>query len=151
MCKFSKRVTTQYDPQASDILGKDYWRVTGEVRCDIGPTQHVTIPAGYLTDGATVPKIFWSIIPPWGPYADPVVLHDLLCEYLSIVEDGRIVKITRAQCDQIFNEAMKCVGVPSFKRKLIYAGVSAYRAFSGTNRPTTTPLKRKLEALWRGE
>lgn len=151
MCKFSKRVTIQYDNLASGLLGKEYWRITNEVKVTLGEGRHVTIPAGYLSDGASVPKVFWSIIPPWGAYGDAVVLHDLLCEYLSVVENGRIVKISRAECDAYFNDAMKCLKVPTFQRRIIYAGVSTYRVLSGSNKPTTFSRKRKLEAIWRGD
>jgi hypothetical protein len=28
----------------------------------------LNVPAGYLTDGDSVPRVFWSLIPPWGAY-----------------------------------------------------------------------------------
>ena len=41
----------------------------------------VEVPKGYKTNGANIPRIFWSIFPPNSPeYLSAVVVHDYLCE-----------------------------------------------------------------------
>ena len=110
--------------------------------------QWVTVPAGYLTDGASVPQLLWNLIPPWGSYGQAAVVHDLLCEYLAIVVAGELVSITRERCDEIFYESMGVLGVPKWKRWVIYRGVSAYRKLARVEKPSTIPLKRKIEAAW---
>lgn len=149
--EFSAPLRIQYDKEASAALGADYWRVTESFRYFIGgkdTSQWVTVPAGYLTDGASVPRIFWSLIPPWGAHGQAAVVHDLLCEYLSIVEHGKPKAITRERCDEIFSEAMAVLGIPSATRTLISEGVALYRKLSGANKPSTRPEKRLLEASW---
>lgn len=148
---FSAPLDIRYDKEASAILGADHWRVTKEFRYFIGgkdTQQWITVPAGYLTDGASVPRIFWSMIPPWGAYGQAAVVHDLLCEYLSIVDHGRPKLITRRRCDEIFSEAMAVLGVPSSTLLLIAEGVALYRNVSGASKPSTKPEKRLLEASW---
>ncbi len=148
---FSAPLSIQYDPKASAILGADHWRVTEPFQYMIGSKtsrQWVTVPAGYLTDGATVPRLFWSLIPPWGSYGQAAVVHDLLCEYLSIVEDGKLKPITRQRCDEIFLEAMTVLGVPVSTRLIISEGVSLYRNVTGVSRPSNFLQKRLLEASW---
>ncbi|MNG15433.1 hypothetical protein D3C84_992620 [compost metagenome] len=71
-----------------------------------------------------------------------------MCEYLSIVDNGRPKSITRQRCDEIFNEAMIVLGVPSATRAMIDDGVSLYRKVTGTNKPSNTPEKRQLETIW---
>ena len=40
----------------------------------------VTIPSGYETNGADIPRVFWSIVPPFKPkYLPAIVIHDYLC------------------------------------------------------------------------
>ncbi len=40
----------------------------------------IEIPAGYQTNGANIPRIFWSIVPPFKPkYLPAVIVHDFLC------------------------------------------------------------------------
>ena len=42
--------------------------------------HNITIPAGFKTNGANVPRIFWSIIPPFKPKYEPAyIVHDYLC------------------------------------------------------------------------
>lgn len=83
----------------------------------------ITVPKGFLTDGASVPKMFWSIFDPFGEYFRAAVLHDFLystqgCAWL-----------TRKECDDLFKEAMFNAGVPWVKRDLIYRTV---RMFGGS-------------------
>ncbi|EAH9843942.1 DUF1353 domain-containing protein [Campylobacter upsaliensis] len=38
------------------------------------------VPKGYTTDGASIPRIFWSLYPPYkSEYFSACVLHDYLC------------------------------------------------------------------------
>lgn len=74
----------------------------------------ITIPEGFLTDFASVPQIFWNILPPWGKYGKAAVLHDFL--YKTGMFD-------RARCDEIFLEAMEALDVSWIKRRAIYTGV----------------------------
>ena len=151
MESFTAPLDIRYDAQASKILGADHWRVITSFRYYLGSKyseQWVTVPAGYLTDGASVPQLLWNLIPPWGSYGQAAVVHDLLCEYLAIVVAGELVSITRERCDEIFYESMGVLGVPKWKRWVIYRGVSAYRKLARVEKPSTIPLKRKIEAAW---
>lgn len=149
--RFSAPLLIQHDPLASAVLGEDYWRVAKSFRYDIGfegSPRWVTVPAGYLTDGASVPRLAWSIIPPWGSYGQAAVVHDLLCEYLTVVENGLPVPITRAEADAIFLEAMTVLKVPEETRELMSNAVDLYRKALRITKPSTSPIKRKLEADW---
>lgn len=150
--EFTAPLDVRYDTEASKILGADHWRVLKPFRFYLGQKDSerwVYVPAGYLTDGASVPQLFWNIIPPWGSYGQAAVVHDIVCEYLTITADGAPAPVTRAECDRILLEAMEVLGVPSLKRKAIYGAVCAYRVVSATDKPSTTAKKRALEASWR--
>jgi hypothetical protein len=89
--------------------------------------EPITVPAGFVTDGASVPRLFWNILGPFGSYFEPAIVHD----YLYSVHN---TKYTRPQCDAIFLEAMACANVPWFRRNLIYrcvrlGGGSSFKAF----------------------
>ncbi len=146
---YDQPLDTRYDAYASRVLGHDHWRVLTPFSYKIDEESWVTIPKGYLTDGASVPRLFWNMIPPWGVYGQAAVVHDLLCEYLSVVRNGKPVLITRKECDAVLNQAMQNLGVPTLQRWLIYSAVCAYRVTFGVNEPSTTLLKRELEANWR--
>lgn len=78
----------------------------------------VKVPKNFVTDFATVPKIFWSILPPNGTkknrYGKSAVLHDYCydkdCKY----------NFTRKEADDLFLESMKAVGVSKIVRYTLY-------------------------------
>lgn len=41
-------------------------------------TPEVTVPKGMITDGATVPRIFWSLFPPYYKYFPAAIVHDYM-------------------------------------------------------------------------
>ena len=148
---FSAPLMVQYDHAASEALGSDHWRVCQPFRFYLGgkdTDRWVYVPAGYLTDGASVPRLCWSIIPPWGSYGQAAVVHDIVCEYLSITVNGQPHPITRKECDDILLEAMTVLGVQKFLRDAIYGAVSLYRVAAGVDRPSSYEKKRALEAEW---
>lgn len=83
----------------------------------------ITVPAGFISDGASIPRIFWSIIgSPWtGKYISAAILHD----YLYYMKT-----FSREKSDLIFLEAMKILGVSKLKRKIIYYAVRAGGRFA---------------------
>lgn len=83
----------------------------------------VTVPAGYLTDLASIPRTFAWLFSPDGPYAAAAVPHDRL------YREGLV---SRKMADLILYEAMGVLGIPLWQRLLIYwavriGGWSAYR------------------------
>lgn len=145
---FSRSPAFEYSPQASKILGRDYWVVLDDfsfITALNGQPVCVFIPAGYLTDGASVPVGLRGIIPPWGVYGAAVVVHDYLCEYLTVLRNDTPLAITRKQCDEIFKVAMIAINVPKFQVNLIYGGVSLYRKLGRVHKRSYNETKASLE------
>lgn len=47
-----------------------------------------TLPKGYVTDGASIPRVFWSLYPPYKPeWLTAVVIHDYLCLQAAYAQD----------------------------------------------------------------
>lgn len=78
----------------------------------------ITVPRNFETDGASIPRVFWNILSPFGDYFPAAVIHDFLYSPYNTEFD-------RAEADYIFREAMYHLGVPWFRRDLIYAAVRA--------------------------
>lgn len=81
--------------------------------------QVITVPKGFVTDLASVPRAFWPVFPPHGEYAKAAVVHDYLYRFPST---------SREFADSVFDEAMGVLGVASWKRWLI---TTAVRLFGG--------------------
>jgi hypothetical protein len=73
------------------------------------------VPAGFDTDFASIPRLFWTLVGhPAGRYAQAAVLHDWLY---------RTAPVPRKEADRIFREAMAVLGVPAWQRWAMWAGV----------------------------
>jgi hypothetical protein len=77
----------------------------------------IKVQAGFITDFASVPRGLWNLFPPNGTYVPAAVVHDWL--YRRTIIDRKI-------CDRVFEEAMQCLGVSWFTRKLIYRAVRLF-------------------------
>ena len=75
--------------------------------------EYVRVPAGYVTDFATVPRILWGLVSPWGEYGRASVVHDYLCSDKKVTntKTQEIRICTRKEADKIFLEAMKDLNV----------------------------------------
>ncbi len=88
------------------------------------PSDHVIrVPAGFVTDLASVPRALWSIMPPHGRYAKAAIIHDYL--YASPI-------VSRKQADDIFLEAMEVLGVAKWRRLAMYYAVRLFGQSSYT-------------------
>jgi hypothetical protein len=84
-----------------------------------GPKQDqslptVNVPVGFVTDFASVPRAFWSILPPDGEYTYAAILHDYL--YWNQATD-------KATADLVLKSAMQDFGVSAGDAILVYNGV----------------------------
>ena len=79
----------------------------------------IVIPAGFWTDFASVPRMFWSILPPFGEYTRAAVLHD----FLYYAQNINGLPITRAWADKAFLDGMKYLGVNWITRYTMYSAV----------------------------
>lgn len=77
----------------------------------------VTIEEGFITDFASIPRAFWSILPPVGLYTKAAVVHDYL------YQNGEKLGFKRKFCDEMFLEAMRALRVSGVARYTIYSGV----------------------------
>lgn len=90
------------------------YRLLQAAEIHIEPIVQLTIPKGYVTDFATVPRIFWSIVPPIGKHNPAALVHDYLY-------DNRLG--TRLQADHIFLNVMLHYGVPKITAYIMYYAV----------------------------
>jgi len=143
---FDHPLIIQLDPHASQVLGGDYWRVMKEFRYYLAPNRWVYIASGMLTDLGSIPTPLKAIEDEQGIASPAYVVHDQLCEYLSITVDGLPQPITRQQADLVLLRALGDCGIASDRAQVIYRAVEAYSAVMNITEPSTTALKRQLEA-----
>jgi hypothetical protein len=94
--------------------GRTEWRLLENVWFHIDCLTLV-LPAGFITDLASVPWGLWNVAPPDGAgYAPASLLHDFLCS---------TELFPRGMADDLFLCAMRTANVPWWKRVAMWAAV----------------------------
>jgi len=98
------------------------WRTTRPISYSVGQLGSgwtITVPEGFETDGASIPRLLWILWPPFGgDYDQAAVLHDYL--YRTAFKC-----MERVVADAIFIEAMQVCGTGPWTRWPIFLGVRA--------------------------
>jgi hypothetical protein len=114
--------------------GRSLWALQRALTYRAGEARDelITMPAGFVTDLASIPRLVWSIFPPDGPWVKAAVVHDFLYYTQGTGIWGRADRhrgverekpYTRAEADRILHEAMLDLGTKPFSRFAIYAAV----------------------------
>ncbi len=87
---------------------------------EIVPGWSITVPAGFVTDGASIPRLAWRVVGPpiRGRYFRAAVVHDWM--YHSGSAGSRVI------ADAVFMHMMRQDGVPFWRRAMIYLSVRCW-------------------------
>lgn len=110
--------------------GERTWEMTKDLMY-AGETQGFEIPAGFVTDFATVPRVLQWLVPTYGGYTRAAVLHDYLIEHELSRERPRL---TSRDVDGLFRRVMREEGVPWPRRWVMWAAVRAAAPFNPDRR-----------------
>ena len=108
----------------SPLSDGNTWVVLKSFGYDVGEEgsgNTVEVKKGFVTDFASIPRLFWILLPRWGKYGNAAVIHDWL--YWS--QDR-----ARAEADRIMFEAMGVLSVPAWQKYLIYGFVRVFGSIS---------------------
>lgn len=112
-------------PLKVEPLDNGKWELLEEFEYKIGSLQSnevIVIDKGFITNFASVPRIFWSIYPPYSPeYGKAAVLHDGMY-------DAKL--FSRRKCDAILKEAMGVLGASWVTRNIIWSAVRTFGMFT---------------------
>jgi hypothetical protein len=111
-----------------------------EPLCYAGAIGTITVPAGYVTDCASVPRAIWSIIPPLGRYQYAAIIHDWLYD----THHADIHALSRAACDKLFLDIMQATDVGWRTRSVMYYAV---RLFGGRIWRAECSLHKRIEIV----
>lgn len=109
--------------------GRSLWGVERPMTYRTIAGDTITVPAGMVTDLASIPAPISALLPPDGPWTQAAVVHDLCYRSSGTgVWHGRrafsrTVLYTRAECDGLLLEAMQALGLSGWRVEAIYLGV----------------------------
>ena len=90
-------------------------------RGDVGEQSvDVMVPDAFETDFASVPRLFWWLVPPLGRYAKATVIHD----YLYVTGE-----LSRKLADNVLYQAMLDLQVNVWLARVIHAAVRLWGFF----------------------
>jgi len=98
----------------------DFYTVTGTIVWEPNTGQkweRVLVPQGFVTDLATIPRVFWQVLRPTGRYAYAAVVHD----YLYWTQ-----RRSREEADEIFRVAMEDSKVDAITVETLYQAVRQF-------------------------
>lgn len=87
------------------------------------------VPAGFISDGASVPRIFWPIFPPLGRYFKAALVHDYLL----------INGVARKPADQIFKLALHELDIKPWRVNTLYLAVRSWGILSQLSKSFKPP------------
>lgn len=137
--QFDTSLKLEYLLDYSMQKDKDYWGLLDEFKFysdNLLPGHRiwVIVHKGFVTDGASIPRLLWGFIPPLSRYGQAAVLHDYLRDVGTYyIEDDDInqqpeitAQMSVKQADEVFLEAMGVLKVNIIKRYLMYYAVRAW-------------------------
>ena len=102
-----------------EFLGKRQFKLLCDFAYETIGGITITVPKDFVSDGASIPRIFWSLIgSPWdSEYGYAAVIHD----YGYATQ-----RYSRKYVDDIFLEGMTEKNVPLLKRRIMYRAVRVW-------------------------
>ncbi len=88
---------------------------------ELGSGDTIEVRRGFMTDFASIPRLFWIALPKWGKYGNAAVIHDWL--YFS-------QERSREEADRILLEAMGVLSVPRWQQLPIFYAVRWFGWFA---------------------
>jgi hypothetical protein len=104
---------------ALDLHGSSDWRIDERDRLVYRSAywrELIIVPPGFVTDLASIPRIFRALIPQNGKHRLAAIVHDYLC---------REKVLDRRLADWIFLEAMEVLEVNWLQRRIMYYAVAS--------------------------
>ena len=83
----------------------------------VGRDETFVVPAGFLTDFASVPKFMWWLVGPYGVFLRAALVHDFLWA------ESRAGRFRKCHADGIFRRIMRESGVGVAQRWFMWATV----------------------------
>jgi len=115
-----KAITYATTPSLSPVIDGELWELSKDWNVTVRGTKE-TLPKGFLTDGASIPRILWRVCghPMATKRIIPAIVHDAIYA-------GTILGFTRKEADEIFRDGIIEAGWPKWKAHIEYAALRLF-------------------------
>ena len=149
MGQFNNKIMAEFNPPRKWTLGRDLSYTTKDltieeikalkgvgvkVKRETNKTETITVPTGFVTDLASVPRAMWWLIAPFD-VARAAIIHDLLYKAIRQYrwkkkdkEDKDLIKSAKIASDKVFLLAMHDAEpkIPGWKSYLSWKAVDLF-------------------------
>jgi hypothetical protein len=153
MGQFNNKIMAEFNPPRKWTLGRELSYTTSELNVDeikalqgvgvkvkreTNKTETITVPKGFVTDLASVPRAMWWLIAPFD-VARAAIIHDLLYKVIrqyrwehqkgiKNTEDEALVKAAKIASDKVFLLGMRDADpkIPGYKIYLSWKAVDLF-------------------------
>jgi hypothetical protein len=121
------------DVVLEELDDSSFWKLQNDFSYE-NDSVKITVKSGFLTDGASIPKAFWSIVgnPLESDLLKPAIIHDGLYT---------LMKLSRLESDNLLKEMLLFNGASKAKVFLVYYAV---RLFGNSHWKKDTSDKMKF-------
>jgi len=128
--KSSKKMVLSSAIPVLSPLPDGTWVLVEDWNCEYDDSKY-TVPQGFITDGASIPKFLWYIYgtPMDYPYSLTATLHDYLYIFLAKINKDPDCAY-RKEADLAFRDYSIQLGVSKFKAYTMYCAI---RLFGGSH------------------
>lgn len=109
------------------------WRLLEDWHYTLRDKTRIVVPAGYVFNGASIPRPFWAILSPVGLLLIPSLLHDYAYQYNQLIalnDNGERVTYEsgagRAYWDTLFRDVALDVNGIAITSILAWLGVTLF-------------------------
>ena len=149
MGQFNNKIMAEFNPPRKWTLGRDLSYTTSELTVDeikalkgvgvkvkreTNKTETITVPKGFVTDLASVPRAMWWLIAPFD-VARAAIIHDLLYKVIrqyrwkkKDAEDKALIKEAKVAADKVILLGMRDADpkIPGYKIYLSWKAVDLF-------------------------
>jgi len=149
MGQFNNKIMAEFNPPRKWTLGRDLSYTTNELSVDeikalkgvgvkvkreTNKTETITVPKGFVTDLASVPRAMWWLIAPFD-VARAAIIHDLLYKVIrqyrwkkKDAEDKALIEAAKIAADKVFLLGMQDADpkIPGYKIYLSWKAVDLF-------------------------
>ena len=146
---YNAKIMAEFCPPKQWILGRDLTYTTKDLTAEevkslqavgikvvrnTNKTESITVPTGFVTDLASVPRAMWWLIAPFD-VARAAIIHDLLYKTIRQYrwkkkdkEDKALIKEAKVASDKVFLLGMKDADpkIPGWKSYLSWKAVDLF-------------------------
>src|SRR5574341_241530 len=112
------------DPLIRKLNNARLWRLEEPLAYRARDGRVFLVPAGFITDGASLPRPLWFLYPPFGgEYDRAAIVHDCLYQHAELFTGTDHGHFSRGEADRLMLEMMEVDEFRLTGRRVVYRGI----------------------------